>query len=101
MAGNSNSATSTKLEVILTAEVTKKDDEKAIERVKRQVKTAKAVSQSELSQMDIALDSMRDRIAAIEKDADSTLAQITNARRELALAEKNFSDAKDIFEARF
>ncbi len=98
MAGKTNS---TKLQAVLEAEVSKGDKEKGLEAVARTVKKAKAAAASELSAMDIALDTQRDSVEAIERNPNSTLAQILQARRELQLAETNHKAAQAIMEERF
>ena len=90
-----------KLLDVLTAQVTKKEDQKAIEAVTRQVKSAKKQATVELANLDEAVDAATDRVEILTNSANTSLADLLAANRALDLATANLKAATALFEARF
>jgi len=90
-----------KLLDVLTAQVTKKEDQKAIEAVTRQVKSAKKQATVELANLDEAVDAATDRVEMLTNSANTSLADLLAANRALDLATANLKAATALFEARF
>ena len=91
----------TKLLDFLKAQISKKEDQKAIEAAERQVKTAKKAMTYEVSSADEAVDAAKDNLDAVLANPSSTGAQILEAQRAVALAAKNFEDLTAIVADRF
>jgi hypothetical protein len=85
----------------LKANISKKEDQRAIEAAERQVKNAKKAANFELSTADEAIDTAKDKLEAVLADANSSLSLIMTAQREVSLAEANHAAMTEIISARF
>lgn len=92
---------STKLIALATALIKKGDDQKAIERVEKAVKTNANVWRNELFAYEMAVSAAKERVEALSVDTSATMADCLSASRNLALAEKNFADGEALSAARF
>ena len=90
-----------KLLDVLTAQVTKKEDQKAIEAVTRQVKSARKSATVEIANLDEAVDIATDRVECLTNSANTSLQDLLAANRALDLAKANLKAAQELFDARF
>lgn len=92
---------STKLIDFLKANISKKEDQKAIEAAEREVKAAKKRMSFEVSSADEAVDTAKDNLDAVMANPSSTGPEILAAQRNVTLAQKNLEDLTAIVAERF
>lgn len=94
-------AESKKLLKILEGEIKKKDDQKELENAKRRVKKASRAAINEVGAADEAVDSAKDLLETTIANPSASLRDILDARRNLALLEKDLEDLREIQGERF
>jgi hypothetical protein len=89
------------LEAILTSEVKKGDQEKAVAAIPRTVRKAKTSATVEISNLTNRVDDLQDAYDAAVKNPSSSLNTLVEAERDLVLAKADLEAAQAVFEARF
>ena len=90
-----------KLIELVKSQITKKDDQKALEKAERDVKTAANGFRNEVFAMETARDAAKDELEAVVSNVSSTASDIIAAQDALAIAERNVTEATKIQAERF
>lgn len=90
-----------KLSAILTAQVGKGDKELALEKVAKAVKVAERAARAEVERAEDKLENLNERYDAMVNNADTSLTQLVDMQREIAVAAADVDALKAMQSARF